>query len=281
MELSEAYKLIEKNLDVINKELGFSKVKTEDGAPLFKGNKGLYRLSYDGEGQILSFECAYEDAGAETQFNTISKSLFELDEADERACRSAANEIGDEVKSLFASRKKVDLEKVKMPKGVSRGQARSGIISYDTDSLANRFGALYPDLKEDIKRNIAEYGEFLPETFFLEVGNERVFDVIKNGTQADQKKLFKMLGEIYEDGTNEVQDIIGVTILGEMKNDPKMMAVADEYMTEYMAGPIHEINKLTAKNGRLMKKLKNPPPYKPKKKKMNPLQNALTQGPTN
>ena len=281
MDIIEAYKLIEKNLEAVNKELGFSKVKAEDGAPVFKGEKGLYRLSYDGESQILSFECAYEDKGAETQFNTISKSLFELDEADERACRSAANEVGDEVKSLFAARKKVDLEKVKMPKGVSRGQAKSGVISYDTDSLANRFGVLYPDLKDDIRRNIAEYGEFLPETFFTEIGTARVLEVIKNGTQAEQKKLFKMLGEIYEDGTNEVQDIIGVTILGEMKNDPKMMAVADQYMTEYMAGPVHEINKITAKNGRLSKKLKNPPPYKPKKKKVNPLQNALTQGPTN
>ena len=277
MELIEAYKLIEKNLEPVNKELGFSRVKTEDYLPLFKGNKGLYRLTYDAEGQILSFECAYEDEGDETQYKTVSKSLFELDDVDERACRSAANEIGDEVKSLFAARKKVDLEKVKMPKGVSRGQAKNGVISYDPDSLANRFGTLYPDLKDDIKRNIAEYGEFLPETFFAEIGNVRVLDVIKNGTQAEQKKLFKMLGEVYEDGTNEVQDIIGVTILGEMRNDPKMMAVADQYMTEYMAGPVHEINKITAKKGRLTKKLKNPPPYKPKKKKMNPLQNALTQ----
>lgn len=279
MDIIEAYKLIEKNLEAVNKELGFSKVKTDDGAPAFKGEKGLYRLSYDSEGQILSFECAYEDKGEETQFNTISKSLFELDEADERDCRSAANEVGDEVKSLFAARKKVDLDKVKMPKGVSRGQAKSGVISYDTDSLANRFGVLYPDLKDDIRRNIAEYGEFLPETFFTEVGTARVLDVIKNGTQAEQKKLFKMLGEVYEDGTNEVQDIIGVTILGAMKNDPKMMAVADQYMTEYMAGPVHEINKITARNGRLSKQLKNPPPYKPKKKRVNPLQNALTQNP--
>ena len=281
MDIIEAYKLIEKNLEAVNKELGFSKVKAEDDAPTFKGEKGLYRLSYDSEGQILSFECAYEDKGGETQFNTISKSLFEVDEADERACRSAANEIGDEVKSLFAARKKVDLEKVKMPKGVSRGQAKSGVISYDTDSLANRFGVLFPDLKDDIRRNIAEYGEFLPETFFTEIGTARVLDVIKNSTQAEQKKLFKMLGEVYEDGTNEVQDIIGVTILGAMRNDPKMMAVADQYMTEYMAGPVHEINKITARNGRLSKRLKNPPPYKPKKKRVNPLQNALTQGPTN
>jgi hypothetical protein len=160
---------------------------------------------------------------------------------------------------------------------VSRTKAKNGVISYDTDSLANRFGVLYPEMKTPIKQNIAKYGEFLPETFFIEHGTPKVLDVIKNGTSAEQKKLFKMLGEIYEDGTNEVQDIIGVTILGEMKNDPDMMAVADKYMTEYMAGPVHEINKITAKNGRWTKKLKNPPAYKPKKSKKFSVANALNQ----
>lgn len=38
-------------------------------------------------------------------------------------------------------------------------------------------------------------------------------------------------------------------------------------MTDYMAGPVHEINKITAKKNSLTKKLANPPAYKPKKKK--------------
>jgi hypothetical protein len=190
--------------------------------------------------------------------------------------KSVANEISEEVRSLFAKKKKADLDKIKMPKAVSRSKAKNGVVSYDVDSLANRFGVLYPDMKDEIKRNIATYGEFLPETFFTEYGTPRVLEVMRSGREADIKKLFKALGEIYEDGTNEVQDIIGVTILGEMKNDPQLMEIADRYMTEYMAGPVHEINKLTAKNNRWTKKLKNPPPYKPKKQN-NMLQNALNQ----
>jgi len=72
-----------------------------------------------------------------------------------------------------------------------------------------------------------------------------------------------------------VQDIIAVTILGEMKNDAEMMAVADKYMTEYMAGPVHEVNKITAKKNRYTKKLANPPAYKPKKRKSFSLANTL------
>lgn len=277
MELNEAYKIIEKNLIPVNDELGFRRSSADDNSIYFSGEKGIYRLVHNSETNILSFECAYENKGEETQFNTISKSLFELDNVNDKDAKSAANEIIDEISRLFKPKKKVDLEKVKMPKAVSRTKAKNGSISYDIDSLANRFGVLYPEFKDEIKFNIASYGEFLPETFFTEHGNAKVLDVIKNGSAAEQKKLFRMLGEIFEDGTNEVQDVIGVTILGEMKNDPQMMAVADKYMTEYMAGPVHEINKLTAKNNKWTKKLKNPPAYKPKKNKKFSMANALNQ----
>lgn len=277
MELNEIFRTLDKNLKDINNELGFSRSASDEKSITFSGEKGIYRLIHDAETNIIQFDCAYEDKGEETQWNTVSRSLFELSVADDRDVKSLSNEIEDELQHLYNARKKVDLDKIKMPKAVSRTKAKNGIISYDTDSLANRFGTLYPEFKDEIKRNIAEYGEFLPETFFVEHGNAKVLDVIKNGTKAEQKKLFKMLGEVFEDGTNEVQDIIGVTILGEMKNDPQMMAVADTYMTEYMAGPVHEINKLTAKNNKYTKKLKNPPAYKPKKNKAFSLQNTLNQ----
>lgn len=276
MEISEVFRTLEKNLEQINDELGFRLTDRDDSSIVFSGEKGIYRVVFDSVSSIMSFDCAYENS-QNPEFNTISRSLFDTETYNERDVKSLANEIKDELNTLFNSRKKVNLDKVKMPKAVSRTKAKNGITSYDTDSLANRFGTLYPEFKDEIKKNIVKYDEFLPETFFMEHGTAKVLDVIKNGSEADQKKLFRMLNEVYEDGTNEVQDIIGVTILGEMKNDPEMMAVADKYMSEYMSGPVHEINKLTRKSSSLTKKLKNPPPYKPKKKKFNPMQNALTQ----
>lgn len=274
MEISEVFRLIEKQLEKTNTELGFSKSGSEESNISFSGDKGIYRIVYDAQTSIMAFECAYDNSD-NAQFNTISRSLFDAETYDERDAKSLANEINDEITSLFNVKKQVNLDKVKMPKAVSRTKAKNGIVSYDTDSLANRFGTLYPDMKDAIKENIAKYGEFLPETFFMEVGTARVMDIIANGSDADCKKLFRMLNEIYEDGINEVQDIIGVTILGEMKNDPKLMETADKYMSDYMSGPVHEINKITKKNNSLTKKLKNPPPYKPKKKKNNFMQNAL------
>lgn len=278
MELQEVFRLIEKNLSDINKELGFKYGNTDDECTTFSGDKGAYKIVFDSESSIMSFDCAYNVDGQTSEFSTISRSLFDLETYNEKDVKSFSNEIADELNSLFNSKKKRDLQKIKMPKAVSKSQAKSGMTSYDVNSLANRFGTLYPELKDKILENIAEYDEFLPETFFTQYGSQRVIDDIRNGNEAQLKKLFKMLNEIYEDGTNEVQDIIGVTILGEMKGDAQLLEVADKYMSDYMSGPVHEINKVTKKNGRLVKKLLNPPPYKPKKKKINPMQSILAQG---
>lgn len=276
-ELKQAFAEIAKALTDVNNELSFRQMGADDTSMTFSGEKGIYRLVHDSESNILQLEVSYEDNGDKTEYSTISKSLFDLETIDARDIKSTSNELIDELERMFKVRKQVNLDKVKMPKSVSRTKAKNGIVSYDIDSLANRFGTLYPEFKDEIKANVVKYGEFLPEDFFINHGNQKVLDVIQNGTKAEQKKLFKMLGEVFEDGVNDVQDVIAVTILGEMKNDKKMMAVADEYMSEYMAGAVHEVNKITAKKNRYTKRLKNPPVYKPKKKKTFSVANQLGQ----
>ena len=83
------------------------------------------------------------------------------------------------------------------------------------------------------------------------------------------KKLFQILNEIYEDGTNDTQSLIAVTILGELNNDQILLANCVDYMSQTMAPPVIEVNKYlaTASGKRARKKLLNPPAYKPKKQK--------------
>ena len=225
MEITEVFRIVEKSLDSTNTELGFKKQSGDENSIVFSGEKGIYRVAFDSASSIMSFECAYDTESDEPEFNTIFRSLFDVEAYNDKDAKSLGNQCRDELVNLFKSRKKVDLDKVKMPKAVSRTKAKNGIVSYDVDSLANRFGTLYPEFKDEIKRNIAKYDEFLPETFFTEVGTEKVLDVIKNGNATERKKLFKMLNDVYEDGTNEVQDVIGVTILGAIQNDKDMMAI--------------------------------------------------------
>ena len=86
-----------------------------------------------------------------------------------------------------------------------------------------------------------------------------------------------MFNEIYNDGTNQVQSIIVVTILGSLYDDEKLLANCVDYMDD-MTLSVIETNKLLRKSS-VRAKLEHPPLYKPKKqKKMPSFMNTLNGG---
>ena len=82
------------------------------------------------------------------------------------------------------------------------------------------------------------------------------------------KKLFKLLNDIYEDGTNDTQSIVAVTILGcSLADNPDLIDIAKEHFSETMSEPVSEIIKYLRKSKSARMRLENPPVYKPKKEK--------------
>jgi hypothetical protein len=57
MELNEAFKLINKNLEQSAAELGFEAAKTDDGSIIYHGEKGAFKVSHNknNDGFILTF----------------------------------------------------------------------------------------------------------------------------------------------------------------------------------------------------------------------------------
>ena len=162
-------------------------------------------------------------------------------------------------------------------KTVSRADVRAG-MSYDGNTLAAKIVLVYPELKEEYKANSDKYGPFLSEEFFMEHANEKILATVKNGDAQTRKKLFKILTEMYQNGSSETQDLICVTILGEMMNDKDMLAVCREYIDDDdFYETLEAVNEILASRAgkRLREKLKNPPKYKPKKEKKGFMANML------
>lgn len=113
MELNQAFATLEKQLAAINTELHFNREAGAEDALAFAGDNGLYRLHYVADKQLLEFDCAYEE---NPQWSTVSRSLFELDALDDRDVKSVANEISEEVRSLFAKKKRQTWTKSKCPR---------------------------------------------------------------------------------------------------------------------------------------------------------------------
>lgn len=220
-------------------------------------NNKLSLLGANKEGEILS-----------SDYSQISLSLLDTETADAKDVKYIVNEFSETLVEVFGTKTQKPT-KSKLPQPVSKAAAKSGAVSYDPNTLANRFTAVYPELREEYKANCEKYGQFLAEDFFINHGTPVVLETIKENNPVKMRKLFNLLNDIYEDGTNETQSLICVTILGAMDNDQEMLASCLDYMCEDMTSPVINVNKfLASKNGKSAKmRLENPPKYKPEKKK--------------
>ena len=81
------------------------------------------------------------------------------------------------------------------------------------------------------------------------------------------KKLFGILNEIYDDGSNEVQDVIIVTILASCDYQGDMMKNVLGYVNDSILEPFVRVNKILKSSKTAKLRLENPPKYKPKKSK--------------
>lgn len=255
----------------------FTNETDSTASTVFEGEKGALKLEYDG--RIITM---YQGDDADTATKKISSSLLD-EEPDPRDMKYVVSEFGETLENKFALKtpikKKTPSQKA-AAQTVSKNAVKNG-SSYDANTLASRLCHVFPELRPLYQDNISKYGEFLGEEFFTKYGTKAVIDAIKGNDPQTMKKMFQVLNEIYEDGTNDTQSLIAVTILGELNNDQILLARCVDYMSQTMAPPVIEVNKyLASAMGKKAKaRLENPPAFKPKKqKKPGFFAQAMAQG---
>ncbi len=263
------------------KECGFSVVTPENvsnGELPAVTDSGRIIIKYKGENKALKIEhfndritlfgASKEGEILESDYSKLMVSLLDEESCDLKGIKYVVNEFAETLVEHFGT-KDIKPTKTKLPQPVSKAAAKSGSVSYDPNTLANRFTAIYPELREEYKANCEKYGQFLAEDFFVNHGTAVALETIRENNPVKMKKLFNLLNDIYEDGTNETQSLIVVTILGQMDNDQEMLANCVDYMCDDMTSPVINVNRyLASKAGKSAKmRLENPPKYKPKKKK--------------
>jgi hypothetical protein len=251
---------------------------SKDAPPVVVSNDRSY-IAFSGDGHSLRLEYCNNAVGllyaeapaaeaADGDYTRLSLSLLDLSEADDKDLKYISGDFSETLEERFSSGKKPKSKKSFTT--VSKTAVRNGAF-YDSASFGNRFTALYPELRSYFKQNCDEYGEFLPEDFFKKYGTPAVIETIRENNPQKMKKLFNLLNETYENGVNEVQSLIVVSILGTMHDDEKLLANCVDYMDGELCVNVINVNKYLNMPGSkgMRMRLENPPRYKPKKEKKN------------
>lgn len=253
-----------------NYEKGTTPVFTRDTSTYlsYSGDKGKIRVLFN-ENKIRLL-AAEKDATSDddSAYTLLASFLMVLDEYDTRDIKSSVNEIIENIDDAYSPKQLAKRQKnVKAQATVSRAAVKNGSLMYDPTTFAIRLAELYPELKEEYKAHIETYDEFLCEDFFTKNVNYRIWNTIKENNPQKMKKLFNIINEIYLDGTNEVQDVIVVTILSSFDYDSDMFKTVLEYMNDSLDEPFIRVNKIIKSSKSAKMRLENPPKYKPKKNK--------------
>ena len=242
---------------------------TESGRTVirYKGEKKAVKIEYFNN-LISLYGANKEGEILDSDYSKLTASLLDEENSDAKGVRYVVNDFSETLIETFGT-KDIKPVKSKLPPPVSKAAAKSGAVSYDPNTLANRFTTIYPELREEYKKNCEKYGQFLPEDFFDNHGTKVVLDTIKENNPSKMKKLFNLFNDIYEDGTNETQSIIVVTILGKIDNDQEMLANCVDYMSDDLTAPVINVNKFLGSSAGKSAKMRmaNPPKYKPGKDK--------------
>ncbi len=277
--ITENYKAVIDGLSENLTKLGFTKCAEEDLVTRYQSENGVVAVVVSDN--IISLMGGEDLENVNDTPKKLAASLFE-ETADAKDIKYVVNEFADTLEAKYGQKKAIQkkTQANKGPQTVSKAQVKNGSF-YDPNTLASKLCLVFPELRESYKAMLSEYSEFYAEEFFQKYGTAKVIAAIKENNPATMKKLFQVLNEIYEDGTNETQSVIAVTILGELNNDQILLARCVDYMSETMAPPVIEVNKYLAgvRGKKARKQLLNPPAYKPKKKKkQSAFMRAMSEG---
>lgn len=282
-ELETTMKSLDFKLDIpADIEKGATPVFTRDKAQYiaYSGEKGKIRILFnDNKIRLLLGE---KDAKStdDSDYTLLGSYLLILDEYEIRDVKSIVNEIIENITEELTPKKIAKRQQnIKAQATVSRAAVKNGSLLYDPATLALRLATLYPQLKEEYKEHLAVYDEFLCEDFFMNHVNPLVFDTIKENNPQRMKKLFGIINEIFDDGTNEVQDVIIVTMLSSYDYDDSMYQAVLSCVNDSIMEPFINVYKKVKKVKSVRMRLANPPKYKVKKqnKKKSAFQSVLNQ----
>lgn len=294
IELSTVFSTIYTELDSVMSKFGFTAEKpasAEKGSiPVFTREKASY-LSYCGDkGKLrvlfnenkIRLLVAEKNAKSEddSEYTLLASYLLIPEEYELRDVKSICNEMTENIQEAYSPKQIAKRQQnVKAQATVSRSAVKSGALLYDPATLAIRLAAMYPEIKEKYKAHIETYDEFLCDDFFINHVNPRVYETLKENNAQKMKKLFGILNEIYEDGTNEVQDLIVVTMLASFNYEGDMFQTTLKYVSDTIVEPFVRVHKHLKSSKSAQIRLDNPPKYKPKKnkKKKSPYASILNQ----
>lgn len=221
--------------------MGFEKADTDNSdCVIFKNSEVAYKVEFDGEKKQYKLSVGSVDDG-EIGDSWKIKSAWLFDP--QVNTRRDAEDIALDFKETVGGAQKP------LKKSAQKG-AKDGEHNADPLFFANRMANVFPQLKDEIAKEKCEYESFRGVTFAKDKILPRMTALLNgNVKNAQVKKFFEILNDMYRVGNLDVRGIITIVLLNAIE-DSETQQIVHEKLSEELQRAWKSSRKL---NGKIIK----------------------------
>ncbi len=225
-DIKKAFGIITDKLNNTLEAQNFAKQRVESSnsnelVSLFTNESVAYSVVYYKDKMLCVLRsCTMTDEGPDNEWKTMATWMFNPETDTEKEADSIGNDFVEAVTSSAAVKR---VKQTKRKKSDDNGNA-------DPIFLAKRFMVLFPELKEEIRKEQEQKemfrGVYFTRTFIL----PRINELLQRGVKSEINKLSQILSTQYQNGDMDTRSIITIVILNSV--DPKYKEKLEEKMSD-------------------------------------------------
>ncbi|MDO4419056.1 MAG: hypothetical protein Q4B92_01690 [Ruminococcus sp.] len=216
-DIKKAFGIITDKLSDTLKAQNFTKQKVESSnanelVSLFTNETVAYSVIYYKDKMLCVLRsCTMTDEGPDNEWKTMATWMFNPETDTEKEADSIGNDFVEAVNSASAVKR---VKQTKKKKSSDDGNA-------DPLFLAKRFMVLFPELKEEIKKEQETKEEFRGVYFTRTFIVPKVNELLIRGVKSEINKLSQILSTQYQNGDMDTRSIITIVILNSVDEKHK------------------------------------------------------------
>ena len=219
----------EKILEQLNGMIETAGFKANEDKTEFKNEKLAFKISHDEEKKLLLLDVAAVGENGELgEYTNASSWLFENPE-DLRDAESAGMDFFDTLKGKLGMKStRINRNgEIAMPSKEKSGN------SYNVEAFCAKMLAIYPNLKDEYKNHMAQYGTFLYVDFFKTHIVPQIEKLLDENNKKSLKKVIPVLDDVYVNGDRTTQNVVvGIVLCGAVKDNKERYDAAMEALAE-------------------------------------------------
>ncbi len=208
-DIKKAFGIITDKVYDALKDQNFTKQKVESSntnelVSLFTSESVAYSVIYFKDKMLCVLRsCSMTDEGPDNEWKTMATWMFNPESDTEKEADSIGNDFVEAVSSASAVKR---VKQAKKKKSGDDGNA-------DPLFLAKRFMVLFPELKEEIKKEQDTKEVFRGVYFTRNFIVPRINALLQRGVKSEINKLSQILSTQYQNGDMDTRSIITIVIL--------------------------------------------------------------------